>query len=776
MLSLRLEIIINSAMKKANELKHEFITLEGLLLAMLSDEQVKEVIEKCGGIVDDIRGELEKFLKDEDQFAVLSDEEIIELNKEHFVDEELRKLAKQGGILYRPDLSVAIQRVIQRAALHVQSSGKDDIKGINLLVAIFGETKSFPVYVLQKNGIDRLHVLEVISHDLDKPLTQDDEDELDSKDSKRKKSALDKFTTNLNELAKNNQIDPLIGREIEVNRMIQILSRRRKNNPMLVGDAGVGKTAIAEGFARKIEEKRVPTELLGTTIYQLDLASMLAGAKYRGDFEARLKGVVKEIKKLNDQSRPCILFVDELHTLMGAGATGSGSLDASNLLKPALASGKLRVIGSTTFDEFRKFIEKDPAFGRRFQKIDVDEPSKEETIKIVKGLKDRFESHHQVKYSDKVIKMAVDLSVKHLTDRMLPDKAIDVIDEVGAYVKLNRSIGKNARKVGPKDIEEVISMMAKIPRQTVNAKEEKKLENLKTNLKYLIFGQDHAVDKVCDTILLSRSGLMTGQRPMANFLFAGPTGVGKTELAKQLSNNLGIEFIRFDMSEYMEKHSVAKLIGAPPGYVGFDQGGMLTDIVKKNPHAVLLLDEIEKAHPDIFNVLLQVMDSGRLTDAHGKSTDFTNTILIMTTNAGAQEMDTGQIGLMNVGSVENTSKRDKVIKNFFTPEFRNRLDEIIFFNKLPNEAILNVVDKFLVELEQILLTKKVEMDVDADARQWLADTGFDPKMGARPIQRIIDEQIKKRLSNEILFGELKKGGIVHISFKKSQLNFKFNQK
>ena len=783
MMSQKLEIIINQAINKANELHHEYLTLENILWAMLDDEQVRDVLESQGIVPDEVKKDLEEFFKDEGNFSVLSNDQIEMLSQQQFVDDDLRKLAAESGIKYQPEISMALQRVIQRAAMHVQSSGKKHIRGINLLVALFQEKESFALYTLQKRGIERFDVVKYISHDIDKPITDNENPrELPAGEAasesgpKGKKTALDEFTVNLNVEAKADRIDPIVGREEEIQRIVQILCRRRKNNPLLVGEAGVGKTAIAEGLALKIVSGEVPDVLEDTTIYTLDMAALLAGAKFRGDFEQRLKNVVKELEQKLENGEKTILFIDELHTVMGAGATGSGSMDASNLLKPSLSSGKIRVMGSTTHEEYRKFIEKDPAFNRRFQKIDIDEPSLEDTYKILKGLKSKFEDHHGVKFSDKILKEAVNLTEKYITDRKNPDKSIDVIDEAGAAIQLLPE-SKRREKITKKDIETVVAKLAKIPQISVAANEKDKLRNLKNNLKTVIYGQDEAVEKVADAILLSRSGLGNGEKPMASFLFAGPTGVGKTELARQLAQELGTHMERFDMSEYMEKHSVAKLIGAPPGYVGHDRGGLLTDAIKKNPHAILLLDEIEKAHPDLFNILLQVMDHGSLTDSHGRTTDFRNVVIIMTTNAGAKEMDGGSIGL-GATVTQNESKRDKAIKNYFSPEFRNRLDAIINFNKLGNEYIIKIVEKFLIELETKLAAKNVEMIVNEEAKQWLADKGYDPLMGARPLARLIDLEIKKPLSNEVLFGELEKGGKVEIELngEKTGLKFRFPAK
>lgn len=787
MMSKKLEVIINSAIRKANELKHEYLTLESMLLAMLDDEQVLEVITNCDADPNEIRAELEEFLNNPQNFSILSEQEVEELSKKQFVDDDLRQLAKDSGIVYQPEISLSLQRVIQRAAIHVQSSGKRHIRGINLLVSMFQEKESFALYTLLKRGVGRFDIVKYISHGLDQPETTDSEEviedanlheeDINAKGKAPKYKFLEQYALNLNELASKNKIDPVIGREEEVRRIIQILCRRRKNNPLLVGEAGVGKTAIAEGLAYSIDQDEVPEVLLDTTVYALDMASLLAGAKFRGDFEQRLKGVVKDLEALGEVGKQPILFIDEIHTVMGAGATTGGSMDASNLLKPSLTSGRIRVLGSTTHEEYRKFIEKDSAFSRRFQKIEVEEPSTDDTYKILLGLREKFEDHHGVKYSNSILRAAVDLSARYITDRKNPDKSIDVIDEAGAYTQL---LANKRTKITKKDVERIVAKLAKIPKISVAGDEKQKLKDLRKNLKMVIYGQDDAVDKVSDAILLSRSGLGHENKPMASFLFAGPTGVGKTELARQLSFNLDGHLERIDMSEYMEKHAVSKLIGAPPGYVGFGEGGILTDAVKKHPHCVLLLDEIEKAHPDIFNVLLQVMDHGTLTDSQGRVTDFRNTIIIMTTNAGAKEMDSGAIGLAGGLIKEATHKRDTALKNFFTPEFRNRLDGIIHFNKLGNDYIVKVVDKFLMELESKLAAKNVSIDVDEEAKEWIAETGYDPKMGARPIARMVDQMIKKPLSHEILFGELEKGGHVQVVLNKSgddkELGFEFEVK
>lgn len=786
MMSKKLELILNSAIKRANQLRHEYLTLETILLELVSsDAQVQEILRSCGVEPMVVQRELEDFIQDASNFSILDQTQISLLSQKQFVDEELRELARESGIEYQPEISTSLQRVIQRAAIHVQSSGKKTIRGVNLLVAMFQEKESFAVYVLRKNGVERFDVVRTISHGLDQSMTEDRrqgsasseeiEGELGTGEGlKSGTRAIDQYAINLNVLAEKNKIDPVVGRELEIERIVQVLCRRRKNNPLLVGEAGVGKTAIAEGLAWKIVQDDVPEVLNDTQIWSLDMASLLAGAKFRGDFEQRLKNVIKDLEKLNESGQKTILFIDEMHSVMGAGATAGSSMDASNLLKPALSAGTLKCLGSTTHEEYRKFIEKDPAFSRRFQKIDVEEPSSGDTYKILLGLKERFEEHHGVKYPPTVLKLTVELADKYITDRRNPDKSIDVIDEAGAALQLLPA-SKKRQQVTKRDIEKIVAQLARIPQISVIGEEKKNLKDLKPNLQMLIYGQDHAVEKVADTVIMSRSGLGEDRKPMASFLFAGPTGVGKTELARQLAIQLGSHLERIDMSEYMEKHSVAKLIGAPPGYVGYDQGGLLTDALKKHPHCVLLLDEIEKAHPDVYNILLQVMDNGTLTDAQGRTTDFRNAVIIMTTNAGAKEMEAGAIGLSADNEpVENSSRRDQALKNFFSPEFRNRLDAIVHFNKLGTNYILRIVEKFLMELETKLASKNVAIEVSDKAKNWLADVGYDPKMGARPIARLINERLKRPLSAEILFGHLMKGGRVEIDLDdKKELSFKY---
>ena len=765
MISPQLELILNKAIRKANEHKHEFLTLENVLLAMLEDAMVVDVLRDCGVKLDELRKDLEGFIADKSNFSLLADEDIEELNQKQFGNEQLREAARENGIRYQPEISMALQRVIQRAAIHIQSSGKKTIQAINLLVALFSEKESHAIYFLNKQGVERVDVVEKIAHGTDRPNTQLEEgresQENDGPFRKEEKfeKALADFTVNLNEEARLGRLDPTIGRADEIQRITQILCRRRKNNPILVGDAGVGKTAIAEGLAQAIVDGKVPGPLAKTTVYSLDMASLLAGTKFRGDFEERLKIVLQAMEKKNSKDGS-ILFIDEIHTIIGAGATSGGSMDASNLLKPALSKGQLRCMGSTTFEEYRKYFEKDAALNRRFQKVDVPEPSLEDTYQILQGLKPRLEEHHGVKYSDEVVQTAVNLSQKHISDRKLPDKAIDVMDELGAYLRLKPD-WVQGREATIAEAEYIVAKIARIPEKSVSGNEREKLQNLERDLKMLIFGQNEAIEKVTNSIIMSRSGLGNTQKPIASFLFAGPTGVGKTELAKQLALQMGVNFLRLDMSEYMEKHTVSKLIGAPPGYVGFDQGGALTDAVHKTPYTVLLLDEIEKAHSDIYNILLQVMDHGALTDSNGRTTDFRNVILIMTSNAGAKDMEAGAIGLSGkVGGEINTAKRDQAIRQFFTPEFRNRLDAVIHFNRLKPINVEAIVEKFLMELEGQLLEKKVELEVTSEARAWLARHGFDDKLGARPVGRLVDEKIKKPLAHEILFGRLEKGGRV----------------
>ncbi|TMH08373.1 MAG: ATP-dependent Clp protease ATP-binding subunit ClpA [Betaproteobacteria bacterium] len=734
MIAQELEVSLHMAFVEARQQRHEFITVEHLLLALLDNPSAAEVLRACSANIDDLRKNLSQFIKENTPTVGGTDE----------VDTQ-------------PTLG--FQRVIQRAIMHVQStgSGKKEVTGANVLVAIFGEKDSHAVYYLHQQGVTRLDVVNFIAHGIKKSEppepTKSNEGsaaETEKEEGDGKGSPLDQFTQNLNQLARDGKIDPLIGRELEVERVIQVLCRRRKNNPLLVGEAGVGKTAIAEGLAWRITQNEVPEVLAESMVYTLDMGALLAGTKYRGDFEQRLKGVLKSLK---DQPN-AILFIDEIHTLIGAGAASGGTLDASNLLKPALSTGAMKCIGATTFSEYRGIFEKDAALSRRFQKIDIVEPSVEQTIEILKGLKSRFEDHHQVKYALNALQAAAELSAKFINDRHLPDKAIDVIDEAGAA---QRILPKNKQKktITRSEVEEIVAKIARIPPASVSSDDRGKLKSLDRDLKSVVFGQDPAIDALASAIKMARSGLGKPDKPIGSFLFSGPTGVGKTEVAKQLAFILGIELIRFDMSEYMERHAVSRLIGAPPGYVGFDQGGLLTEAVTKKPHAVLLLDEIEKAHPDVFNVLLQVMDHGTLTDNNGRKADYRNIIIIMTTNAGAEAM-----GKATIGFTTKHEQGDEMadIKRLFTPEFRNRLDAVVSFRSLDEEIILRVVDKFLLQLESQLSEKKVEVTFTDALRKHLAKKGFDPLMGARPMQRLIQDTIRRALADELLFGRLVDGG------------------
>ncbi|MFO1309570.1 MAG: ATP-dependent Clp protease ATP-binding subunit ClpA [Burkholderiales bacterium] len=732
MIAQELEVSLHMAFVEARQKQHEFITVEHLLLAMLDNPSAAEVLKACGVDLEELRG-------------VLND----------FIAEHTPRLPAHSDADTQP--TQGFQRVIQRAILHVQSSGKKEVTGANVLVAIFGEKESHAVYFLNQRGVTRLDVVNYIAHGITK-TPQKKEEKAESKEEGESggesQGALDNYTISLNQLARNGKLDPLIGRANELERVVQVLCRRRKNNPLLVGEAGVGKTAIAEGLARRINEGDVPEILLDHQVYALDMGALLAGTKYRGDFEQRLKAVLKQLAD-NPKS---ILFIDEIHTIIGAGAASGGTLDASNLLKPALSQGALKCIGATTYTEYRQIFEKDHALSRRFQKIDVPEPSVAETIEILKGLKSRFEQHHGVKYSPAAITSAAELAARYINDRHLPDKAIDVIDEAGAAQKI---LPKSRQKkvIGKTEVEEIVAKIARIPAKNVSSDDRNALRTLDRDLKNVVFGQDPAIDALVAAIRMARSGLGNPAKPIGNFLFSGPTGVGKTEVAKQLAYCLGVELIRFDMSEYMERHAVSRLIGAPPGYVGFDQGGQLTEAVTKHPYSVLLLDEIEKAHPDIFNVLLQVMDHGTLTDNNGRKADFRNVTIIMTTNAGAAELAKGTIGFTSA-----TEAGDEMveIRRLFTPEFRNRLDAIISFRSLDHEIILRVVDKFLLELEHQLQEKKVEPTFTPALKAYLAKKGFDPKMGARPMARLIQDLIRKALADELLFGRLAQGGRVTI--------------
>jgi len=735
MFSKELELSISQAYQEARDKRHEYLTVEHMLLALLENASALSILKACGTDVAALEDDLRKVLAD---------------NVPELEGEESRDTQP----------TIGFQRVLQRALYHVQSAGKDEVLGANILVAIFSEKDSYAAYLLNSHDVSRLDVVNYISHGIsklgDESGAEGDDTVLEAEEEggEKKSSALDQFTMNLNQRARDDMIDPLIGRSKEIQRTVQVLCRRRKNNPLFVGEAGVGKTAMAEGLALRIVEGEVPEVLADSTIYALDLGALLAGTKYRGDFEKRLKAVVKELQAIPD----AIMFIDEIHTIIGAGAASGGVMDASNLIKPVLASGELRCIGSTTFQEFRSVFEKDRALARRFQKIDIVEPSASETIDILRGLKQRFEEHHHVTYSDEALKAAVELSIRHINDRHLPDKAIDVIDEAGAKQRL---VPDEERKteLDEHDIEEVVAHMARIPAKQVSRSDRDALKHMERDLKLVVYGQDEAIGALSAAIKMSRAGLGDEEKPIGSFLFAGPTGVGKTEVTRQLAMTMGIELIRFDMSEYMEAHSVSRLVGAPPGYVGYDQGGLLTEAVTKNPHAVLLMDEIEKAHPDIFNILLQVMDHGHLTDANGREADFRNVVLVMTTNAGAAQSARRSIGFADQ---DNSTDATEVIRKTFAPEFRNRLDAVINFKALDMPVILMVVDKFILELEEQLLLKGVNITVTRAAREWLAERGFDPKMGARPMQRVIQEQIKRPLADDLLFGDLSEGGDVRV--------------
>ena len=734
MIAQELEVSLHMAFVEARQQRHEFITVEHLLLALLDNPSAAEVLRACSANIDDLRKSLSTFIKD-----------------------NTPQVAGTDDVDTQPTLG--FQRVIQRAIMHVQStgSGKKEVTGANVLVAIFGEKDSHAVYYLHQQGVTRLDVVNFIAHGIKKSdppepskASENQAEAEEGGEKNEKQSPLEQYTQNLNQLAKDGKIDPLIGREYEVERVIQILCRRRKNNPLLVGEAGVGKTAIAEGLAWRITQKDVPEILAEAVVYSLDMGALLAGTKYRGDFEQRLKGVLKSLKDKPNG----ILFIDEIHTLIGAGAASGGTLDASNLLKPGLSSGALKCIGATTFSEYRGIFEKDAALSRRFQKVDVVEPSIEQTVEILKGLKSRFEEHHNVKYAVAALQAAAELSAKYINDRHLPDKAIDVIDEAGAAQRILPA-SKRKKTITKGEVEEIVAKIARIPPANVSNDDRGKLKTLERDLKNVVFGQDKALDVLASAVKMARSGLGKGDKPIGAFLFSGPTGVGKTEAAKQLAYIMGIDLIRFDMSEYMERHAVSRLIGAPPGYVGFDQGGLLTEAVTKKPHCVLLLDEIEKAHPDIFNVLLQVMDHGTLTDNNGRKADFRNVIIVMTTNAGAEAMNKAVIGFTNRHEVGDEMAD---IKRLFTPEFRNRLDAIVSFKSLDENIILRVVDKFLLQLETQLAEKKVDVTFTDKLRKHLAKKGFDPLMGARPMQRLIQDTIRRALADELLFGRLTEGG------------------
>ncbi|MGE0130166.1 MAG: ATP-dependent Clp protease ATP-binding subunit ClpA [Blastocatellales bacterium] len=751
MITKELQATLNLAANEAIKRRHEFLTLEHLLYAMLHDDTASDVIRNCGGDLDLLQSDLEEFFK-----------------------ESMQPLPR--GVDRYPEQTAAFERVIDRAMMQAQASAQEKVDGGNILAALFEENHSHAKYLLEKQGITKLDILNYISHGISKvdefgeplPLGEDEDDEAASR---AMRDPLKAFASNLVERAAEGKIDPLIGRQMELERTVQVLCRRRKNNPLYVGDPGVGKTAIAEGLALKIHQNEVPDVLKGAEVYALDMGALLAGTRYRGEFEMRLKAVIGELKK-----KPgVILFIDEIHTIVGAGAVSGGSMDASNILKPALASGELRCIGSTTHNEYKASFERDRALARRFQIIEISQPSVGDTIQILQGLKSYYEDHHGVKYNDEAIRAAAELSAKYINDRYLPDKAIDVIDEVGAATKL-KPIEERQELITETDVELVVAKMAKIPPKTVSVSDKEKLQTLDTELKAVIYGQDHAIQQLVNAIKLSRSGLANPDKPIGSFLFSGPTGVGKTELAKQLARALGVEFLRFDMSEYMEKHTVSRLIGAPPGYVGFDQGGLLTDAIRKTPYAVLVLDEIEKAHPDLFNILLQVMDHATLTDNNGKKADFRNTILVMTTNAGARELSGKKLGFKNIeeGGIGGTgSKAQGAIERTFSPEFRNRLDAWIAFESLSFENIGRVVDKFINELRDQLADKNVTLELTEAGRAWLANKGFDKLFGARPMARLIQSKIKEPLANEVLFGSLQGGGTVIVGEKDGELALDF---
>ena len=746
MLDRELEQTLNSLFAEAREQRYEFMTIEHLLFALLNNNSATAVLNACGANLNSLHDDLIKFIQKNS--TIIND-----------IDER------------DTQPTIGFQRVLQRAVFNVQSSGKQEVSGANVLVAIFGERESHAVYFLNRQSITKLDITNYISHGIAN-INEDDEtdiDEIDDESCQDKPEAnlLNSFAVNLNEKAIEGKIDPLIGRQIEIQRTIQVLCRRRKNNPLYVGEAGVGKTAIAEGLAKLIVDSEVPDVLMDSVIYALDLGALLAGTKYRGDFEKRLKSVIAELNKQPNS----ILFIDEIHTIIGAGATSGGVMDASNIIKPVLASGELKCIGSTTYQEYRGVFEKDHALARRFQKIDVAEPSIDETVKILEGLKSRFEEHHKIKYTRQALKTAAELTERYINDRQLPDKAIDVIDEAGAAQKLLPE-SKRKKTIGVNDIENIVAKIARIPPKTVSNSDKDIIKNLERNLKMVVFGQDKAISMLSNTIKMSRSGLGNTQKPIGNFLFAGPTGVGKTEVTRQLAMQMGVELVRFDMSEYMERHTVSRLIGAPPGYVGFDQGGLLTDAINKKPHCVLLLDEIEKANPDVFNLMLQIFDHGTLTDTNGRKTDFRNVIIVMTTNAGADRISRASVGFM---PQDHSSDVTESIKKMFNPEFRNRLDAIIHFNPLDKKTISNVVGKFLIELETQLDDKKVTIEITEDAREWLADNGYDKVMGARPMSRLIQKIIKRPLAEELLFGKLMQGGHVVASLENNSIKVEIKE-
>lgn len=768
MIGKKAENVINRAVARATDSAHEYFTLEHVLWALCLEQDVEESINACGGDAIELRHSLEKYL-----------------------EKEVPQMKEAGatGFGEQPVATLGVQRLIQRALFQVQSSGKDEIRPLDLLVAFFQAKESHALYLIQKQGIDRLNLIQFISHGTvkdDEESTRDEESEEGAGPSAGasartkegpKKDALEEYADNLNKKARAGKIDPVLGRENELDRMIQTLCRRRKNNPLLVGEAGVGKTAIAEGLALKVVENQVPDLLVNAVVYSLDLGRLIAGSKFRGDFEQRLKKVLEGIEKRKEKGEMPILFIDEIHTLIGAGSVNGSSLDAANLLKPLLAAGEIRCVGSTTYAEYRNVFEKDTALSRRFQKIDVIEPSVDDTVQILKGLKPKFEDYHRVQYTDEALKSATELSAKHITDRFLPDKAIDVIDEVGAKLRLKRKPGTDENErplVDTAAIEEMIAQIARIPARSVSTSQKSRLQNLDRDLKLSIFGQDSAIEALVNSIRLARSGLRSGDKPVGSFLLCGPTGVGKTEVSKQLALCMGIPFLRFDMSEYSERHTISRLLGAPPGYVGFEQQGMLTGAVLKQPHSVVLLDEIEKAHPEIWNILLQVMDHGTLTDNNGRKVDFRNVVLLFTSNVGARDMERRSVGFSGSDPVSGKAAA-KAVEQTFSPEFRNRLDSIIYFNPLDPLTVGHVVGKQLLELESLLLAKSVELDVDAEVRAWLAEKGYDRLLGARPLTRIIQDELKKPLAEEILFGQLENGGSVSITMKDGKPHFTFKK-
>ena len=746
MLSKELEKSLNEIAQSASSRRHEFITVEHLLLALLTNQAAIDVLKNVGADVGKLGTELEKYIEETTPVLPPSDEE------------------------HGPQTTLGFQRVVSRSLFHVQSSGRKEVTGANVLVAMFSEQESQAVYLLKVQGISRIDVVNYISHGISK--VEDGEEEAQpsagadggEEPGEAGQKALQLYATDLNEEARAGRIDPLVGRSEELERVIQIICRRRKNNPLLVGESGVGKTAIAEGLAKRIVDEKVPEVVAGSIIYSLDLGALVAGTKYRGDFEKRFKAVLAELK----ETEGSILFIDEIHTIIGAGAASGGVMDASNLLKPLLTSGQMRCMGSTTYQEYRGIFDKDRALSRRFQKIDVIEPDVDDTYRILKGLKSRFEEHYNLRYTDKALRTASELAAKYINDRFMPDKAIDVVDEAGAAQQLQPP-SKRKKSIGAADVEQVVAKIARIPSSQVTSSDKASLRDLEGNLKMAVFGQDEAIEQLASAIKLSRAGLKSGEKPIGSFLFAGPTGVGKTEVSKQLAHSMGVELLRYDMSEYMERHTVSRLIGAPPGYVGFDQGGLLTEAVTKHPHSIVLLDEIEKAHPEVFNLLLQVMDHGTLTDNNGRKADFRNVVLIMTTNAGAHEMGRPSIGF---AEQDNSSDGMEVIRRMFTPEFRNRLDAIVQFSALNIEVVKTVVDKFLTELQAQLDEKQVTLEVDEEAREWLAREGYDEKMGARPMQRLIQEKIKRQLAEDLLFGDLVSGGTVHVGIEDNDLSIK----